>query len=691
MTATNGLGQFMDDFRDLHDMRRGMFDSLKVKQWHKDQNYKKILKECREKGVKFTDPLFPPNDRSLFFEKSPAPPGKQVQWTRASAISDHPVLFDEDIDPGDVNQGDIGNCWFVAGLSLMATKKGLLTRVVPEWNDFKNEDGRNYGIYRFRFWRLGEWIEVVVDDHLPTFNGRFLYVHSRDKGEYWSSLIEKAYAKISGSYESLVSGLTEDAICDFTGGVTEKYDLGPTGQLVHPDSERAFAGVDQGEGAKKNKSLFDVCLSAMHRPALLSASIDIEDETKREAKTDVGLILGHAYAVTGVCRLDHGDNIIRLRNPWGAKEWTGAWSDNSPEWSKATDKEKKMLFKNDDDGEFWMSWDDFSLQFTTISITRLVNTSRFSLSKRWFQEMIRGEWSNERRNTGGCLNNKDTFLNENHQYTFFLKSNQSIIFSLLQNDKRDAKALGADNFSIGFYIFPVEKNRRFRLAELPDALSSKSQFINTREVVKRVELTRGRYVVIPCTFKPQTEGQFLFRVYSETDIEMKQLTMSQPNSNCCIKLPHGQLRVLIIGVDGLPESKSRPIAHITFEGQQCSTFQCDDDAMKKKAADGTVAATFQEAFIFTAKRVDTEIVIKVTNKQLLSQEVLGEARVSAAKWIQKPGFAGTANLDVLHKKTGRVCQVAIEVLYTQGFPPRFAIARKLSEFERGLTRRKSRV
>ncbi len=44
-------------------------------------------------------------------------------------------LFSSGIEPGDVNQGEIGNCWFVAALALMATKKGLLTRVVPDWND----------------------------------------------------------------------------------------------------------------------------------------------------------------------------------------------------------------------------------------------------------------------------------------------------------------------------------------------------------------------------------------------------------------------------------------------------------------------------------------------------------------------------------------------------------------------------
>ena len=35
-------------------------------------------------------------------------------------------------------------------------------------------------------------------------------------------LIEKAYAKIHGSYESLISGFIDDALADMTGGASQK-------------------------------------------------------------------------------------------------------------------------------------------------------------------------------------------------------------------------------------------------------------------------------------------------------------------------------------------------------------------------------------------------------------------------------------------------------------------------------------
>ena len=52
-----------------------------------------------------------------------------------------------------------------------------------------------------------------------------------------------------------------------------------------------------------------------------------------------GIIGGHAYGIMDVLELDienaniakHKPRLIRVRNPWGQKEWNGKWSDKSDE------------------------------------------------------------------------------------------------------------------------------------------------------------------------------------------------------------------------------------------------------------------------------------------------------------------------------------------------------------------------
>lgn len=112
------------------------------------------------------------------------------------------------------------------------------------------------GVFRFRFWQFGEWVEVVVDDKLPVdVDGNLKFGHNRTQtNEFWGPLLEKAYAKsvevihyniigsfsqlicrivyncvlccrLYGSYQAIDTGHIRDALVDMTGGLSEAYNL----------------------------------------------------------------------------------------------------------------------------------------------------------------------------------------------------------------------------------------------------------------------------------------------------------------------------------------------------------------------------------------------------------------------------------------------------------------------------------
>ena len=95
-------------------------------------------------------------------------------------------------------------------------------------------------------------------------------------------------------------------------------------------------------------------------------------------------ILGHVYSVTKVVSVQ-GFHLVRLRNPHGRTEWTGPWSDDADDWENLNDAEKLILeHKNLDEGEFYMSIDDFVKHFELLSICNLCHA--------WNEEKVLGSW-----------------------------------------------------------------------------------------------------------------------------------------------------------------------------------------------------------------------------------------------------------------------------------------------------------
>ena len=106
------------------------------------------------------------------------------------------------------------------------------------------------------------------------------------------------------------------------------------------------------------------------------------------AKSDTGIVQGHAYSILKLVQVD-GVKLICLRNPWGQGEWTGDWADDSELW---TTRMKNMTGHKDfaDDGIFWMDFNDFVHEFDSVYVCRVYNEENG-----WYTEVINDKWHGE--------------------------------------------------------------------------------------------------------------------------------------------------------------------------------------------------------------------------------------------------------------------------------------------------------
>ncbi|RVE76698.1 hypothetical protein OJAV_G00011230 [Oryzias javanicus] len=466
-------------------------------QWD-GKTFEQLRRECLQKGVLFEDPDFPAVDSSLFFSQSVP---VQIEWKRPKEICENPKFIVGGADRTDICQGQLGDCWLLAAIASLTLKKDAMARVVPPDQDFDH----NYaGIFHFQFWQHNKWLDVVVDDRLPAVRNRLIMLHSASNDEFWSALLEKAYAKLHGSYESLKGGSTMEAMEDFTGGVGEVY-----------------------ETKNAPNDLFSIMKKALDRGSMMGCSIDITSSAESEAKTSTGLVKGHAYSITGLEEVRfRGQTVklIRVRNPWGQVEWNGAWSDNSREWDYVDKAEKNRILQNSlDDGEFWMEFEDFKRNYDKVEICNMTPDALDDDTKRqWAVNVFEGNWIRG-STAGGCRNYIDTFWT-NPQFRLQLEDADddddvcSVVIALMQKNRRKLRKEGLDLETIGFAVYEapddesqVEKDF-FRYH--PSKARSRT-YINMREVSERFTLPPGKYLLVPTTFQPHQEADFLIRIFSE--------------------------------------------------------------------------------------------------------------------------------------------------------------------------------
>lgn len=443
----------------------------------------KIVKECRRINKKYRDtPHFDIEAdlkggsrdclQALSNLKDDDGCGNDLQpqsVKRVEDIFDNPCFYIDGPTANDVRQGRDGDCWLMAALCTLSNKKGLIEKLCVARDEA-------VGVYGFVFYRDGEWISEIVDDFLylikpdydEGFFDRILFddvervnsdeayrrVYQSNSGalyfaqcahpqETWLPLLEKCYAKAHGDYACIEGGFGGEGIEDLTGGITSE--LWTTDIL---DKERFW----KEELMKVNEEF------------LFGCSTGIWGNGWGDRK---GIYELHAYSIQKAVEID-GERLLRLKNPWGKGEWTGAWSDGSKEWT--AEWLTKLDHRFGDDGDFWISYKDLLRKYQAFERTRLFGPE-WRVCQSWTTLTV--PWK---------LDYQDT------HWKFSISKSGPVVVVLSQLDDRYFRGLeGQYAFSLAFRIHKAGHEDYLVRSQTPLRM--------TRSVNVELELEAGEYEV----------------------------------------------------------------------------------------------------------------------------------------------------------------------------------------------------
>ena len=345
------------------------------------QNYDSLSKSSSP----FTDEYFPPENNSLYSTKSslksykiPSLPSflskdkkkflsqyalqnkDRYSWKRLSEIlnlKDLNIFQNNKTSINDVQQGELGDCYFLSVLSALSENPERIKKLIPK---SKISDK---GIYECNVFLHGYEIPIVIDDYFPVIenednNIAFAGINQESKS-IWPILLEKVWAKCNLSYEDIINGNSADAF-----------------QFLSP------APFDTYYHSNDNKSLFDIIDNSIKKNYIVVSDITLTENTNLDYLSKMGLLTNHAYNIIDTVTLKQNSaevKLLKIRNLWGTNEWKGDWSDNSGKWTENFKRTVKLEKK--EDGIFWMAYEDFIQFYTSTHICQIHDDFNYNCKK----------------------------------------------------------------------------------------------------------------------------------------------------------------------------------------------------------------------------------------------------------------------------------------------------------------------
>ena len=361
---------------------------------------------------------------------------------------------------------------------------------------FYNDGLSNNGIYALRMYVLGVPITVTIDDRFPLVEGNSIFAAASPDGALWGILIEKAIAKIYGSYESIVGGDPSVAIEMLTGAPSERYH--------HTD--------------KTALEVWDLIREAEANGNMLSSSTPGTTNTKT---SDLGIVGNHVYTILDTSEA-FGKRLIRMRNPWGRETYSGPWrDDDASNWDLGL--RYLVDYADENEGIFWIDYLTYHSEF----LSTTVHFDTTEMKQSYFLGL--DDYANYNYATGPY----SYFLAKRHEFTITSPVDQKIYISShvwpLKSYPDDCKGLYLGPQDSKHYIQLTDKDRSNRV--ISSQIRTWWRFDQSMNF-DAIELKAGQQlqVVIELDWKTNSSRDFSLVVWSDGSQEVE-ITSDLPYSD----------------------------------------------------------------------------------------------------------------------------------------------------------------
>ena len=106
-----------------------------------------IAADVKLSGAHWEDAAFPAAASSIYPGNRPSYLPAGIEWKRPCELVKNPSLVTEGVTRFDINQGRLGNCWFLATVAALTQNQQIMDRVLPAGQSLSRDQGYTGAIH----------------------------------------------------------------------------------------------------------------------------------------------------------------------------------------------------------------------------------------------------------------------------------------------------------------------------------------------------------------------------------------------------------------------------------------------------------------------------------------------------------------------------------------------------------------